>query len=68
MIMSEKKMREKFVLRMTEEGMEIAGGKRRPMFFSACEALMLLDILKGEEENLRRIADKASPLPVRMQF
>jgi hypothetical protein len=29
---------------------------------------MLLDILKGEEENLRRIADEASPLPVRMQF
>jgi hypothetical protein len=67
-IMSEKKMREKFVIRVTEEGMEIAGGKNRPLFFSACEALMLLDILKGEEENLRRIADEASPLPVRMQF
>jgi hypothetical protein len=66
--MSEKRMREKFVIRVTEEGMEIAGGKKRSLFFSACEALMLLDILKGEEENLRRIADEASPLPVRMQF
>jgi hypothetical protein len=61
-------MREKFVIRMTEEGMEIAGGRRRPMRFSACDALMLLDILKEEEDNLRKIADDASPLPLRIQF
>ena len=66
--MPEKTMREKFVIRMTEEGMEVAGGKRRPLIFSASEALMLLDILREEEENLRRIADEASPLPGRIQL
>ena len=66
--MSDEKMTEKFVIHMTGEGMEIACGKRKPLRFSACEALMLLDILKAEEESLRRIADEASPLPLRIQF
>jgi hypothetical protein len=65
-IMSGKKSKEKFTIQMTGEGMEISSGKGRRLAFSACDALMLLDILKAEEENLRRIADEASPLPMRM--
>jgi hypothetical protein len=67
MILSDEKMKEKFVIQMTGEGMEISGGGRS-LRFTACEALMVLDILKAEEENLRRIADEASPLPLRIQF
>jgi len=66
--MPEKTMREKFVIRITGDGVEVGGGKRRPLIFSASEALMLLDILREEEENLRRIADAASPMPVCIRF
>ena len=62
------KIKKKFIIQMTEEGMEISSGRGRRLRFSACDALMLLDILKAEEENLRRIADEASPLPMRIQF
>ena len=62
------KIKKKFIIQMTEEGMEISSGRGRRLRFSACDALMLLDILKEEEENLRRIADEASPLPMRIQF
>lgn len=64
--MSGKKIREKFTIHMTDVGMEISSGRGRRLAFIACEALMLLDILKEEEENLRRIADEASPLPRRL--
>lgn len=64
--MAEKKIKERFVIQMTGEGVEIIGGRRRRLAFTACDALMLLDILKAEEENLRRIADEASPLPIRL--
>jgi len=65
-IMSDVKIKERFIIEMSSEGMEISSGKQRRLRFSACDALMLLDILKAEEENLRRIADEASPLPVRI--
>ena len=68
MTLSDKKIKERFIIQMTDEGMEISRGKGQRLRFSACDALMLLDILKAEEENLRRIADEASPLPIRIQF
>jgi hypothetical protein len=68
MAASDEKMKEKFVIQMTRQGMEISSSGGRPLRFTACEALMVLDILKAEEENLRRIADEASPLPLRIQF
>ena len=43
--------------------MNIRGEAGRDMHFTASEALMLLDILKQEEENLRKIARDSSPLP-----
>jgi hypothetical protein len=66
MVMSDEKIKQRFIIQMTDEGMEISSGKGRRLRLSACDALMLLDILKAEEENLRRIADEASPLPVRI--
>lgn len=68
MTLSDKKIKERFIIQMTDEGMEISRGKGQRLRFSACDSLMLLDILKAEEENLRRIADEASPLPMRIQF
>ena len=64
--MTGEKIKERFIIRMTDEGMEISGAKGRRMAFSACDALMLLDILKAEEERLQKIADEASPLPIRL--
>ena len=64
----DEKTKEKFVIRITDHGVDVTSGKGRRLRFTACDALMLLDILKAEEENLRRIADEASPLPFRIQF
>jgi hypothetical protein len=57
---------EKFTVEMTESGVDITSGEGIGLHFSALEALMLLDILKDEEANLRRAADEASPLPIRI--
>jgi hypothetical protein len=57
-------LREKFDIKVTKDGLVIQGEDSMSMTFSAVEALMLLDILKGEEKTLRRIAHEASPLPV----
>jgi len=37
------------------------------LHFTPGEALMLLDILKNEEPNLRRMAEKASPIPLKIR-
>jgi hypothetical protein len=60
-------LREKFDIEVTKDGLVIKGEDSMSMTFSAVEALMLLDILKGEEKTLRRMADEASPLPVRIR-
>jgi hypothetical protein len=65
---SDEKMKEKFVIRITDHGVEVTSDEGRHLFFTACEALMFLDILRTEEENLRRMADEASPLPFRIEF
>jgi hypothetical protein len=57
---------EKFTVEMAESGVDITSGEGISLHFSALEALMLLDILKGEEANLRRAADEASPLPIQI--
>lgn len=58
--------KEKYTIKVTEEGLEIFRGGKRDLHLTASEALMLLDILQNEETNLRQIADKASPAPIRV--
>jgi hypothetical protein len=53
---------EKFTIEITESGLVVTGEKGDRLEFSAGEALMLLDILKNEEAQLRKMADAASPL------
>ena len=53
---------EKFVITIEEKGLIILGGDGSRMQFTAGEALMLLDILKDEEERLKRMAQDASPI------
>ena len=55
---------EKFTIKVTDSGVVVIGEKGNRLEFSAGEALMLLDILKNEEVELRKIAEAASPLPV----
>jgi hypothetical protein len=53
---------EKFTIEITDTGLAVTGNRGNQMEFTAAEALMLLDILKNEESELREMADAASPL------
>jgi hypothetical protein len=53
---------EKFTIKVTDNGVVVIGENGTRMDFSVGEALMLLDILKNEEVELRKIAESASPL------
>jgi len=59
---------ERYRITVGDGGLEIRNSKGKGLTFTAAEALMLLDILKNEEEKLRLAAEKASPLPVRFRF
>ena len=63
-----KRETEKFVIRMTKNGMTIRNGQGERLRFTASEALMLLDILREEKERLETIARESSPLPMRIHF
>jgi len=55
---------EKFTIKVTDKGVVVIGEKGDRLEFSAGEALMVLDILKNEEVELRKMAEAASPLPL----
>ena len=59
---------DKFTIEITQAGMDIIDREGISLTFSPLEALMLLDILKHEEQNLRKMADEASPLPMQIHF
>jgi hypothetical protein len=59
---------ERYSITVGEGGLEIHGTSGKSLSFSAAEALMLLDILKNEEEKLKLLAEQASPLPIRIRF
>jgi hypothetical protein len=52
----------KFTIKVTDNGVVVIGEKGNRMEFSAGEALMLLDILKNEETELRKMAESAAPM------
>ena len=54
----------KFTIEFKEMGVLISGMDGRSLKLSASEALMILDILKNEERELRKIAKEASPIPI----
>ena len=58
--------KEKYTIEVTDNGLDIFSGGERVLHFTAGEALMLLDILQNEETNLKRMADEASPSPIRI--
>ena len=60
-------IKEKFTVEITESGVDILGGNRQLLHFTAVEALMLLDILKNEEAKLKRMAEEASPIPIKIK-
>ncbi len=59
---------EKFTLEITDTGLTIVGSEGIRLDFSAGEALMLLDVLKNEEAELKKMAERNSPLPIRIVF
>ena len=60
-------IKEKFTIEMTESGVVVLGGEGTRLSFTAGEALMLLDILRTEEPQLRKMAEAASPMPMGVQ-
>ena len=58
---------EKYTVEVNGEGMTITSGRGTTFSFTALEALMLLDILRNEESKLRKAADQASPLPLKVK-
>ena len=58
---------ERFTIKVTDRGVVVIGENGNRMEFSAGEALMLLDILKNEEIELRKMAESASPLPLNIK-
>ena len=58
--------KEKFTFEVTDTGLDILRGGESALHFAAGEALMLLDILQTEEANLKRMADEASPAPIKI--
>ena len=57
---------EKFTIKVTDKGLVVIGEEGNRMEFSAGEALMLLDILKNEETELRKMAESASPMSLNL--
>jgi hypothetical protein len=60
-------IKEKFTVEITESGVDILGGEMQLLHFTAVEALMLLDILRNEETKLKRMAEEASPIPIKIK-
>ena len=60
--------KEKYSIEVTDNGLEIFCGGEKALHFTAGEALMLLDILQNEETNLKRMADEASPAPIKINY
>jgi len=59
---------EKFAIHMNDSGVVVEDNQGQRLVFSAHEALMLLDILRNEEAELNRLAEEASPLPVKIHL
>jgi hypothetical protein len=59
---------ERYSITVGEGGLEIHSSEGKGISFTAAEALMLLDILKNEEETLKLLAERASPLPIRIRL
>ncbi|MFC1885145.1 hypothetical protein ACFL2O_10275 [Thermodesulfobacteriota bacterium] len=53
---------EKILIEFTEVGVLIKDNCQTSLKLTAGEALMLLDILKNEEDKLKKIANDASPI------
>ena len=58
--------KEKYTIEVTDTGLDIFSNGEKVLHFTAGEALMLLDILQTEEANLKRMADEASPAPIKI--
>ena len=59
--MEDVRVREKFTVKITESGLVIVAADEcgeKHLHFTAGEALMLLDILKNEEEGFKQMAEK----------
>ena len=59
---------EKFKIEIKGSGLQITGRDGKRLHFTADEAVMLLDILKNEEDKLKRMSGEASPIPIKLNL
>jgi hypothetical protein len=59
--------KENFTIEIADCGVLIRDGNKKTLKFTASEALMLLDILKNEEKQLRKIAEESSPIQLNIR-
>ena len=59
-----KDAKEKLTIDVSRQGVKILGAGGECLELTAVEALMVLDILKAEENQLKAIAEASSPLPL----
>ena len=57
---------EKLTIEITEGGEVIFKGQNNLFKLTPGEAIMLLDILQNEEGNLKKMAEQASPLSIKL--
>ena len=57
---------EKLAIQIMENGEVILRGQNSLLKLTAGEAIMLLDILRNEEANLKKMAEKASPISIKL--
>ena len=60
-------IREKFTIKVTDSGVVIISGEGDRLHFTPAEALMLLDILRNEELKLKKMAEEASPILMKIK-
>lgn len=58
---------DRFTIEVTDHGLRIVESNGTVLDFEPVEALMLLDVLKQEEDYLRAKAKARSPLPIRFK-
>jgi hypothetical protein len=61
-----KDAKEKFTIHISGQGVKISGAGGECLELTAVEALMVLDILRGEENQLKVMAEASSPLPMKI--
>jgi len=60
-------IKEKYTIQITVKGVQIISTDGQEIHLTALESLMLLDILRNEEQTLKQMANASSPIPIKIK-